>query len=128
MKLQYLHDGSPDCPIIRLFDFSLEEICKIYRFFDNLANESDEQIELSDQPWIERVNNCSLSLHLSEEGKGIIQMNNTLSFACVLTQKGWINVKELTQPFCEHEPRDNTFQWLDETSNISLLLSYSGRW
>lgn len=36
MKLEYLHNGSADCPLIRLYEFTTGEVMKLKEIFDCL--------------------------------------------------------------------------------------------
>ncbi len=39
----------------------------------------------------------------------------------------WEQVADLIRPFCE-EAKPGNYQWLDESGDISLLLSVNGQW
>jgi hypothetical protein len=126
MKLQFLADGSPDCPLIRLYDFQPTDAQRLKELFDCLATGSRTSVSLHEEPGIEPVARCRLSLQVGKRNSGIIQ-EGPLSFELILTAAGWSDVAFLTEPFCEFA-QPNTHQWLNEDGRISFLLSPDGRW
>lgn len=125
MKLEFLEAGSPDCPLIRLYDFSRAEAQNLRELVKSLRNGSNNSVSLSEEPWIESVKGCHLTLRLGEQNQGIRQSGPS-TFDWVLTITNWDNVEGLLNPFCEAEPTG--FQWLSSEGKISLLLSRDGRW
>jgi hypothetical protein len=126
MKLQYLADGSPDCPLIRLYDFQPSEAERLKELFDSLANGSRTSALLHEQTGIESVDACHLDLRLGTRDVGIAQ-KGLLAFECTLTREGWSEVASLVEPFCA-AAKAETHQWLTQDGKISLLISPSGRW
>ena len=122
MKLEYLPDGSLDCPIIRLYDFGTSEATKLWSKVAELGNGLNSNIVLLDLDFILSIDGCQLDFLVAERDRGIITTDITNQFICVLNKESWKNVKDLIEPFCK-DARPNTYQWLDETSNISLLFS-----
>jgi hypothetical protein len=125
MKLEFLADGSPDCPLIRLFDFSNEEAARLKSLFESLSDGSANDVALHEQSGFEQVNPCRLYLRVGKADRGIRLVSPGL-FECVLTANTWDNMAWLVEPFCE--PRTSGFQWLNNTMGINLLLSRDGRW
>lgn len=124
MKLQFLEAGSPGCPLIRLYDFNRAEAKSLRKLMKSLCDGSRESVSLSEEPWIESVKGCRLTLRLGNGGQGARQ-SGASTFDCVLTVANWDNVEGLLDPFCESEPTG--FQWLSSEGKISLLLSCDGR-
>ena len=123
MKAEYLPSGSPDCPILRLYDFQADEARHLMALCLSLADGSAERVNLP----AEAVNGCRLMFRIGRWGEGVLPTNEQGRFECVLTPDGWQGVAELTAPFCE-EQEGQRYQWLNESSPISLLLSPSGYW
>ena len=127
MKLEFLSAGSPQCPLLRLFDFSPAEACELRRIFTELASGARSKFDLREiaQP----VNDCALILSVGKRDEGILQTAEN-HFECVLTRGAWDNAAFLTEPFCASDT--DGFQWLTDyggiCSGISLLLSPSGGW
>ncbi len=127
MKLDYLPDGSLDCPLIRLYDFGTSEAVKLYVYFYNLANGSSIKLALHQLDFIESIDDCRLDFVVAGRDRGIIKTDIANQFICVLDQESWKSVEDLIEPFCR-DARSGYYQWLDETSDISLLFSPSGYW
>jgi hypothetical protein len=126
MKLEFLAEGSPDCPLIRLYDFLAADAQRLKELFDCLATGSRTNISLHRQPGIEPVDGCQLNLRVDNRNAGIVQ-KGPFVFECNLTQARWSDIASLTESFCE-VARPNTHQWLNEDGRVSLLLSPDGRW
>ena len=123
--MEYLDAGSPDCPLIRLYEFSRAEARLLHDLVNRLATGSVETVQLHNESFIEAVGGCHLELGLGRRDLGIAP-RDLGNFECVLTAEAWHDVAFLIRPFCESDVRG--FQWLNETSEISLLLSHDGRW
>ena len=123
MKAEYLPYGSPDCPILRLYDFEAAEARDLMALCLSLA---DGSAQCADLP-AEAVNGCRLTLRVGYRNEGLAPTGETGRFECVLTPDEWRGVAELTAPFCE-EQEGQCYQWLDESSPVSLLLSPTGYW
>ena len=126
MKMEFLPDGSPDCPLIRLYEFSVAEVQELRRFCMSLADGSATCIALHQQPGITAIGGCELNLRIDKRDVGLLQ-SKTMKFDCALTDEGWREVADLAEPFCD-KVGPNTYQWLNEDGEVSLLLSPSGQW
>jgi len=127
MRLEYLPDGSLDCPLIRLYDFDAAAATRLLRLVISLSDGSVGRIILDERQEITVVDGCKLALVAAGSDYGVVKMESSNQFECVLTPASWANVAGLIEPFCE-PGASNGFQWLDETSGISLLLSVDGLW
>jgi hypothetical protein len=125
MKLEYLTAGSPECPLIRLYDFAQSEAKQLRELVKLLATGNRENAALHNEPWVESVGGCSLSLRRGNRNLGIRQ-SQALRFECVLSSDGWSNVEGLLEPFCETNTAG--FQWLTNGGGVALLISPSGKW
>ena len=125
MKLEYLPGGSPECPLIRLYDFGQSEAKQLRKLVESLATGGRENVALHNEAWVESVGGCSLNLRRANRNQGIRQ-SRTLRFECLLSPGGWSNVEGLLEPFCESETTG--FQWLTYVGKVSLLISRNGQW
>lgn len=125
MKLEFLAAGSPDCPLIRLFDFDQAEAQNLRELAGSLANGSSESVAVNDEPWIVSIRDCRLTFRLGTGYQGVRQSGPS-TFDCVLSATNWSNVEGLLHPFCESD--DAGFQWLSREGRISLLFSTDGHW
>jgi hypothetical protein len=125
VKLEYIAEGSQDCPLIRLYAFDQPGILRLREIAEALANGSAQIVTLHDQPRIEPIGPCELTLQSDFRDTGVSQIAPS-KFECRLTPSIWENVKYFIDPFCE--PGPGQYQWLSEQGKISLLLSKSGSW
>jgi hypothetical protein len=125
VKLEYLPDGSPDCPLIRLFEFDQLEAQRLRQLVISLVAGDRQDVALQNEEWVKPVGECCLNLRRGNRNQGVRQAQ-ALKFNCVLTPDGWSNVEALLEPFCE----SNTpgFQWLTHDGRIALLISANGQW
>lgn len=123
MQAEFLRDGAPDCPILRLFGFQAAEVSRLQALCFSLANGSARQAEVPAEP----VNGCRLTLSVGRMSQGVVRSDQHGLFECILTSARWEEAAAMLAPFCQCEDKGR-FQWLDETSEISLLLSQSGQW
>ena len=117
MKLEFLPAGPPDCPLIRIFDFSVSEAQSLRQVCVDLAEGRADAVSLLDLPGTVAIGGCSLTLRASNIDYGC-ERSGPNAFECFLTRDSWEDVEGLIEPFCE--PRDFAgFQWLTEHSEIS---------
>jgi hypothetical protein len=127
MRLEYLPNGSPDCPLIRLYDFDAMEATRLLHLVISLSDDSVGRIILDEQQEVTSVDGRKLTLVTNRSDHGVVRTRPSNQFECILTRTSWTHIAGLIEPFCGPGVA-NGFQWLDETSDISLLLSPSGSW
>jgi hypothetical protein len=125
VKLEYLPDGFPDCPLIRLYEFDQSEARRLRQLIESLVSGVRQDVALQNELWVEAVGECCLNLRRGNRDQGIRQAR-TQKFECVLSPDGWTNVEGLLEPFCESQT--SGFQWLTHDGRIALLISQSGQW
>jgi len=69
MKLEYLPEGSVDCPLIRLYEFDRDQAAAFKSVLVRLRN-GEQQIQLHNEPFIETVGDCKLTLKKSARDFG----------------------------------------------------------
>ena len=126
MKLEFLENGSPDCPLIRLYAFDSTEAVRLREILRFLCDTVCEGFELHSEPWVEAINGCQLTLRLGQRDLGIIRQGRS-AFNCVLTAEAWRNMSALIETFCESATPGH-YQWIAEHGDASLLLSLDGSW
>ena len=124
MKLEYIADGSQECPLIRLYSFDESELRRLREVVEALSKKTVQSAFLYEQPGIEPIDSCELTLRSGARDLGVLK-TGPAKFECVLTPDTWEWVKELIDPFFESS---GGYQWLSEQGKISLLLSKSGSW
>lgn len=126
MKLEFLAEGSSDCPLIRLYDFDPIGAMRLREAFRTLSTGSRHSVPLHEEWWVEPIGECYLDLRLGARDLGIVQ-GLPLRFECVLTADAWADMASLVDPFCESVSVSSS-QWLNKDGEISLLLSPNGQW
>lgn len=126
MKLEYLAEGSPDCPLIRLYEFDATGAKRLREAFRSLADGSRQDIPLHEEWWVESIAGCHLDLRLGTRDLGVVERLPS-KFECVQTAESWLEIAAKVDPFCAGQSPEN-FAWLDEEGEASLLLTPSGRW
>ena len=127
MKIEYLKDGSDDCPLIRIYGDEPESISLLKDALDSLITGSNTKVIVNELNGYVGINHCYLELEKASVSKGILHIKDN-HFKCLFTEDKWIEISELLQPLCG--PLKNGYQWLDDTSNTSLLVSRyeDGQW
>jgi hypothetical protein len=129
MKLEYIATGSAYAPLMRLYDFTIDEVTRLYAGMERLA--SGEQAEANLQTFVpaESVGNSRLTFVTAETSRGIEPLDQTGAFACVMSLEGWADMAEFIKPFCSDSHTHP--QWLtgyESYIEIPLLISTDGRW
>ena len=127
MRLEYLPHGGADCPLVRLYDFDTSEAAQLREVAYRLSNWSVDTIPIHDLPFVEPVDSCRLTARVTKRNHGVSVLLAPSTLVCALSQCSWDNVAGLIEPFCI-PGAEHGHQWLDESSDISLLLSPSGGW
>jgi hypothetical protein len=125
VKLEYLPDGSPDCPLIRLFEFDQLEARRLRQLVTSLIGGDRHDVQLHNEEWIKPIGECRLNLRQADRNQGVRQVL-ALDFECVLSLDGWSNVEGLLEHF--YGSTTSGFQWLTHDGRVALLISQSGQW
>jgi len=126
MKLEDLAAGSPDCPLIRLYDFTPAEAYQLHAAVSGLASDATERVEVDRLPFVEPVGGCRLALVRRSWDQAVVSGAGPAEFECGFTAGTWDNIAGLMEPFAA---RAGGFQWLaGRPGEAALLLSSSGQW
>jgi hypothetical protein len=82
MRLEYLPDGSRDCPLIRLYRFERADVQQLRDLVRALSNGSRDNVALHEEPNVQPVGRCGLHLRLGVEDRGI-RHDRAGQFECV---------------------------------------------
>jgi hypothetical protein len=124
VRLEYLPDGSPDCPLIRLYDFRPDEAERLAAAVAEMAAGRADRVAVHGLPGITPVGGCELVLSAGRRDVGVVGVGPA-AFECRLTADTWDNVAGLIEPFAAGS---GGYQWLAEAGDAALLLSPSGQW
>jgi len=125
MKLEFLPSGSSDCPLIRLFAFTHEEVSRLKSLLESLSHNLANNVALHEQVGFEQVNTCRLYLRVGKCDQGVRAVGPG-TFEGVLSEAAWDNMAGLVDSLCK--PNATGYQWLSESAGIRLLLSHDGKW
>ena len=135
MKIEYLEKtGDSEFPfILRLFEFSTDEIIRLKAGLEELRQGKFKNFQLHKQDYVIPIANCCLTFEIGKTDKGIFCGKNKLEFNCILRDSAYQTMIKLLEPFYSKpiQLQQNTYQWLVERkriSNIALLISSSGQW
>jgi hypothetical protein len=125
MKIEFLKSGSPDCPLIRLYEFKTSDVQSLRRIALQLARGRIHTVPLHKEQGILAIGGCQLALSRGEKDRGVFE-TGPLEFVWILTAAGWLSVSGLIRPFSR--TNSGGFQWLSDGGKIRILLSRDGRW
>jgi hypothetical protein len=124
VKLEFLPDGSDDCPLIRVYGFRPDEAAGLVEALYALASGGRAAVAIHELPGVEAVAGCRLVLRAGPGDRGMVQLAGAADFECVLSPDGWGNVAGLAEPFTEG---GGGSQWLVTSGDASWLISRSGQ-
>ena len=123
MKLDFLPSGSPDCPLIRIYEFTPKEAYELRRVGLQLARGKETTVRLHEQPNVTAIGECELTLQKGQKDRGVSEVSS-LKFEWILSASGWFQVAGLIRPFSRGVT--NGFQWLTQPGKVQILLSCNG--
>ena len=99
MKLEYLPDGSIDCPLLRLYEFETREVSELRTKVAELAHGSSISVALHDLNFITPIDECQLVFIVGNDDMGILSSDSASLFMCVLSQETWEQIAGLIETF-----------------------------
>jgi hypothetical protein len=129
MKIEFLADGAPECPLVRLYNFTWPEIEELRAAFRDLAESRLLRYDVHERPWASPVDDCKLTFERSAKWGGMRLPTDRRTFTLSLPPEGWHGVGDLAAPFTKSDYVYG-FQWLTDVtdSEVELLLSAGGYW
>ncbi len=125
MRSEYLPEGSADCPILKLSHFDEAEATNLRALCLEMASGKGEtqvlRMAVRGDLSVERI-----IFRLGVNDRGVSKLDAPSEFEWVLSAPGWTAAAGLVEPFCGRV--ETGYQWLDEHSEISLLLTPGGNW
>lgn len=125
MNVDFLKDGSIDCPIIRLYNGQYGDYEKLLYCITHLINNGIpfDVLKLEGFEHDSTIN--SLIIQMNKENKGVIESPESV-FHCYWSKELLLNILEKIKI---HQKGSNGYFWLDDDAeNINVLLSYNGKW
>ena len=135
MQIDFLEEGSEDCPLIRLYGVEPSQFATLHEAILRLVTGAQEECLLHDVPGFRAL--CKLKLISASSDAGVRRIGQNPDFAWRLTPALWFVVAGLVEPFAQRVDQ-GSYQWLSgkearhglELGDISVLLSCSvdGSW
>jgi hypothetical protein len=137
MELEFLKEGSPDCPLIRIYGIDQAEFSSFHGAVQQLTDAAGKKCSVQEIPGFHAVDDCALTMISVSSNAGVRQIGKALRFEWALTPAKWSIVAGLVEPFA-FDLMVGTHQWLSgkeahfglDLGTISLLVAGSadGRW
>jgi hypothetical protein len=127
-KVTFFQDGAPECPIVQISGTDFHRSRALLHAISQMRQRVAGSFGLHELAGFEGCLGPKLIFELSDSSVGVHRDPDRNEFACKLSYDGWTQVEDSLAPFCEGDSTDHSFQWLDESSDISLLYSPSGGW
>jgi hypothetical protein len=124
MRVEYVHSGAGDAPLLRLFNFTRADLADLIAAFRTLAATGID-LRLAPGDFLTGLNMRTLNARTSDEDLGIVPLEQGI-FDWILTPESWRDVADRAGALAPSDPE--AYQWLDESSSISVLLSQTGEW
>jgi hypothetical protein len=126
MKIEFLADGSEDCPLIRMYEYRVGEIEKLRQACRDLADGRITEFVLHDQPWVEPIGGCRFVWRASKKNIGVKLPTPGTEFVLQYADEAWREVEGKLEPFAADDCRG--FNWLGWQGDVDVLISHNGQW
>ena len=126
MKLELLTDDTLECPLVRLFDYQLEEVNLLREICNGLANGRLNEIALHDEPWVEPIAGCRFIWRASSRDVGVRLPRPGEPLVLEYTDEAWREVEEKLSGFADGH--SSGFNWLTMEGDVQVLFSLDGDW
>jgi hypothetical protein len=125
MKLEFLFEGSSDCPLVRLYDYRPGEVEQLRQACRDLADGRIREFVLHDQPWIEPVVGCQFIWQINEKDIGVKLPARGNPLVLLFSVEAWLEVEGKLLPFTKDS---KGFNWLTNEGDVNVLISPNGTW
>jgi hypothetical protein len=122
MRLNWHPDGCEECPLVVITALVGGEARILRQAIDDLAGGNRSSVDLGESFAVE--GEVRLVLTVAEVDRGIA--NRPPALVCALTPETWAEVRDLLDGFLA--AGGDRYQWLDESGEVTLLISTDGRW
>lgn len=134
MYLEFIANGHQDCPLLLIspaFPRKTKELSaaeELYLMLLNLATDYITLLEIHGLTFISPIDGCRLTAQVAEKDYGIVLLENTKNhFTWKLTRQTWKDVLDYLFHFTRPNHEGQGHQWLNETSDISVVISTAPR-
>lgn len=121
MRIQHISSGSQDCPLIRIYGTDISSLRPLKKAFDQLAEGSAHEIAIDALASFESIDGVHLKAKADQLNQGVVRSGDN-SFVVALKKPCWAELATLVNALIAE---GRGYQWLDESSEVSLLLTLS---
>lgn len=125
MKIEYIPEGPADCPVLRLFDYWMDEIAQLRQVSLDLAEGKITELALHDQPWIEPVAGCRFIWRIDTKDIGVRMPENDAPFVLAFSDEAWREAADKLLPFAQGS---SGYNWLTNEGEVNVLITWDGLW
>jgi hypothetical protein len=130
MHIEYFADGCTECPLILIYGSNPSDALNLRLAIERVAHGLVDRLAIHEFPGYFSINNCRLFLQAGRSDRGIQRLGHAHTFECTLRKETWLAMIGLIEPFTETDRKDSgsSFQYLNESSTIRLLISTDRAW
>ncbi len=129
MRIEYFAKGAIDCPLILIYGDNRTEANVLRQAVIDLADGINTSLAIHNLPGFEAVDQCQVLAVAGLEDIGVRETALSGMFEWTLRPESWVYVADLIKPFCAlTEETRIRFQYLDEASTVSVLISTGRSW
>jgi len=123
MKIDFIKNGNPDCPILRIYGNREMDYESLINAIKEIINKKKYPVEITALKNFE--SQIKLNFVLNDFDRGVLS-SDYKNFTCELTENTWRDIVE--KLIALKNLNASGYQWLNESSDISLLVSTDGKW
>jgi hypothetical protein len=128
MRIEFLPDGSHDCPAILLHGCPSAGAEALINTFRSLAEGQQTELALHQLPNLTTVGDIQV-FATNANGTAGVQQLSALVFRWRQDREGWLEVAELAEPVAHGDPREGTrFQYLERNGKVNVIISTHRAW
>ena len=127
-QIEFIAEGSEDCPLLQISGSDLQSSRELFHAIRGMRDRMVGGFMMHDVPGFEECRRPELAFEITDSNLGVQRSSGGGGFRWALSYDGWTQVEDFLAPFCCHDSSMPGFQWLDESSDISVLFSPGGGW
>ncbi len=128
MRIEFLPDGSHDCPAILFHGCSSAGAEALIKTFRSLADNPATEVALHQLPDVSPVGDVQI-FATNASGRTGVQQLSAFAFLWRQDSEGWLEAAELAEPVALSNASEGTrFQYLERNGKFNVIFSTSRAW
>ena len=127
MKIEFLADGSQDCPLILIHGQGIIVVRRLAEVLHRLADGAVCRADLHGTAGLVAPGGIRLTASVSRWDVGVVEVSPA-SFEWQLTEGSWDNVAGLLEPFCRGPVEEHRHQYIEQAGDIAVIVSTDRSW